>query len=107
MIRIFDFYLSTLLNITYPPFLFWSQKMTQETAQEETILPKLVGTNFVRDFRNYLLKLINEQRLTSKEIEKKCFMELNIKSKTTRSYLREMVKLEIIKKDKFDKYSLM
>ena len=56
---------------------------------ETNDLPKLVGTNFVKRFREYLLSLITEDKLIEKDIVKKAFLEKNVKPDTTRKYLQE------------------
>ena len=64
---------------------------------EANDLPKLVGTNFVKRFREYLLSLITEDKLIEKDIVKKAFLEKNVKPDTTRKYLQEMIDMDIIK----------
>ena len=69
---------------------------------ETNELPNLVGTNFVKRFREYLLSLITEDRLLEIDIVKKAFLEKNVKPDTTRKYLQEMLDMDIIKKNGHD-----
>ena len=66
-----------------------------KTEQKE--LPKLVGTNFVKRFREYLISLVIEDKYKENDIVKKAYLEKNVKPETTRKYLSEMVLLEIMK----------
>ena len=63
---------------------------------EQKELPKLVGTNFVKRFREYLISLVTEDKYKENDIVKKAYLEKNVKPETTRKYLSEMVLLEII-----------
>lgn len=63
-------------------------------------LPKLVGTNFVKLFREYILTLIKTEKLTENDVLKKAYLEKNVKPDTTRKYIGEMLLLEILVKEK-------
>jgi hypothetical protein len=69
-------------------------------------LPKLVGTNFVKIFRQYILNEIEGNNIDEKSLVKKAFLEKNVKPDTTRKYISEMILLEIIKKDDNNNLSL-
>ena len=64
--------------------------------QEQKDLPKLVGTNFVKRFREYLISLVIEDKYKENDIVRKAYLEKNVKPETTRKYLSEMVLLEIM-----------
>ena len=67
-------------------------------SSEETPTANLVGTSFVKMFRDYLISLtIEDKDITDKEIIKRALLERNIKPKTTRKYLKELRYLDIIK----------
>ncbi len=70
-------------------------------------LPKLVGTHFVKRFREYLLSLITEDKYLEKDIVRKAFLDKNIKPETTRKYLEEMIELDIIKVNGHDLFILV
>jgi len=67
--------------------------------QQPTEMPKLVGTNFVKMFREFILSLIQNEELKEIDIVRKAFLQHNVKSDTTKKYISEMIEMKIIRVD--------
>lgn len=78
-----------------------------ENIEETKSLPKLVGTNFVKIFRKYLISQVEENNLTENDLVRKAFLDKNVKPDTTRKYINEMIKLEIFEKNNEEKLKLV
>lgn len=64
---------------------------------QDTPTFNLVGNQFVKMFREYLISLTIENKDISEfEMIKRAFQEKNVKPETTRKYLKELKDLEII-----------
>lgn len=68
--------------------------------KEVNNLPKLGGTNFVRMFKDYILTLIKEGKYTEGDIKRKAYLNKDVKPTTTGKYLKDMLELDILLKDK-------
>lgn len=71
--------------------------MSQEKSIKQTTNFNLVGTSFVKMFREYLISLIKDNKnITDNEIIRRSFLEKNVKPETTKRYLRELKEYNII-----------
>ena len=57
----------------------------------------LIGTSFVKMFREYLISLSRDTKgISEDEIIKKAYLEKNVKPETTRRYIRELKEMDLI-----------
>ena len=57
----------------------------------------LVGTSFVKMYREYLISLTRDNKgISENEIIKRAYLEKNVKPETTKRYLRELKEMDLI-----------
>ena len=68
--------------------------------KDDTEMPKLVGTNFVKMFREYLISLIQNNEMKEIDVVRDAFNKKNVKPDTTKKYLKEFNEMSMIYTDK-------